>query len=104
VTQDDKGTDPVDLLLGGLDRVLDTFHDRVLRPVLIASRFLAMGFVLLVLAVTTLVAFVLGLLRFSDVFIFQGYVWLNYLSVGFLCVVGGLIVWRFRRPAPLRKK
>ncbi len=104
MTPDPHRTDPVDALLGGLDRVLDTVHDRVLRPILLVSRFLAMGFVLIVLGVVVIVTFVLGLLRFSDVFIFQGYVWLADLSVGFLFTVVGLVVWRYRRPAPLRKK
>jgi hypothetical protein len=100
----DQHRDPVDVLLGGLDSVLDVVHDRVIRPLLIATRFLAFGFLLFTLSVVILVAGIIGVIRFGNVFIFQGYVWLNYLVVGSLTTFIGLLIWRRRRPVSVRKK
>ena len=97
------GHDPIDQLLGGLDRVLDTFHDRVVRPLLIVTRFLAFSSVLLALGIVLLVAFVIGLLRFGNVYVFHGLVWLTYLVVGTVFLITGLLIWRRRNPAPVRK-
>jgi hypothetical protein len=101
--RDNQHSDPVDAILGGLDVVLDTVHDRVLRPLLLATRFLAFGFVLFSLSLVLVVAGVIGFIRFGNVFIFQGYVWANYLVVGALTTCIGLLIWRRRRPVPLRK-
>lgn len=100
---DDTSRDPVDALLGGLDQILDIVHDRVVRPLLLASRYLAFGFVLLTLATVAIVAGLLGLIRFGNVFIFQGLVWLNYLVVGALSTIIGLVIWRRRRAPTVRK-
>jgi hypothetical protein len=103
VAHDNDTSDPVDLLLGALDRVLDTVHDRIVRPLLLLTRYLAFGFVLLTLAIVAIVAGLLGLIRFGNVFIFQGLVWLNYLVVGALSTIIGLVVWRRRRAPTVRK-
>jgi len=55
------------------------------------------------LTLVVLVAGTIGLIRFSDIFVFQGYVWLSYLVVGALFLLTGLIIWRFRRPVAARK-
>lgn len=101
--RENQHSDPVDVILGGLDAVLDTVHDKILRPLLLVTRFLAFGFVLFALSLVLVVAGVIGLIRFGNVFIFQGYVWLNYLVVGALATCIGLLIWRRRRPVPLRK-
>jgi len=103
VDHDDTSHDPVDALLGGLDKVLDLVHDRVVRPLLLATRYLAFGFVLFTLATVAIVAGLLGLIRFGNVFIFQGLVWLNYLVVGALSTIIGLVIWRRRRAPTVRK-
>ena len=103
MAHDNDTSDPVDLLLGALDRVLDTVHDRIVRPLLLLTRYLAFGFVLLTLATVAIVAGLLGLIRFGNVFIFQGLVWLNYLVVGALSTIIGLVVWRRRRAPTVRK-
>lgn len=103
MAHDNDTSDPVDLLLGALDRVLDTVHDRIVRPLLLLTRYLAFGFVLLTLAIVAIVAGLLGVIRFGNVFIFQGLVWLNYLVVGALSTIIGLVVWRRRRAPTVRK-
>jgi len=103
VDHDDTSRDPVDALLSGLDMVLDLVHDRVVRPLLLATRYLAFGFVLFTLATVAIVAGLLGLIRFGNVFIFQGLVWLNYLVVGALSTIIGLVIWRRRRAPTVRK-
>ena len=100
---DDTSRDPVDALLSWLDMVLDLVHDRVVRPLLLATRYLAFGFVLFTLATVAIVAGLLGLIRFGNVFIFQGLVWLNYLVVGALSTIIGLVIWRRRRSPTVRK-
>jgi len=103
VAHDDSQRDPVDALLGGLDRVLDVVHDRIVRPLLLLTRYLAFGFVLLTLSAVAIVAGLLGLIRFGNVFIFQGLVWLNYVVVGALSTIIGLVIWRRRRAPTVRK-
>ncbi len=100
---DQDSFDPVDRVLGALDSVLDVVHDRFVRPLLIVTRWIAFGFLLFALTLVVLVAGTIGLIRFSDIFVFQGYVWLSYLVVGALFLLTGLIIWRFRRPVAARK-
>jgi hypothetical protein len=100
----DTATDPIDRLLNALDTVLDAIHDRIIRPLLLVTRYLAFGFVFFVLLAMMVGTGLLGLVRFGNVFIFQGYVWLNYLVVGALSLLTGLLIWRRRRPAAVRKK
>ena len=95
--------DVVGRLFGSLDRAVDQFHDRVLRPLIIAGRTVAFGFILLVLALVVVVALVLVLTRLFNVYVFDERVWATYLVLGALMVSGGLVVWRRRSPVRLRK-
>lgn len=96
--------DPVDAALRGLDRVLDTVHDKVVRPLLLVTRYLAFGFGLLLLSLVLFVVTVIGLVRFGTTYLFDHHVWLTYLVVGSLSLLGGLLIWRRRRPVTARKK
>ena len=78
-------------------------HDRVLRPLLIAGRTIAFGFVLILMALVVVTALVIGLIRLFNVYLFAGREWLTYGVVGILSLVTGLIIWRKRRPVNLRK-
>jgi hypothetical protein len=95
--------DFVDKALFQFDHVLDVVHDRVLRPILLAGRALAFGFIILFAAFVLVGALLIGLIRFIDVYCFDGREYLSYVSVGAISVIAGMIIWRKRRPVNLRK-
>lgn len=95
--------DLVDKALGALDHVLDVVHDNVIRPILLAGRFIAYAFVLLLVSVVLIGALVIGLVRFCNVYFFAGHDWLSYVVVGALSLGLGLLIWRRRRPVSVRK-
>ena len=101
---DENGPDVVDTLFAYFDRFMDALHDRVLRPIMLAGRFVAYGFILLLLSVVVVGALVIGVVRFATVYLFAQHVWITYLVIGAVSLGVGLIIWRRRRPVPLRKQ
>ena len=101
---EENGPDVVDTLFTYFDRFVDALHDRVLRPIMLAGRFVAYGFILLLLAVVIVGALVIGVVRFATVYLFAQHVWITYLVIGAISLSIGLIIWRRRRPVPLRKQ
>jgi hypothetical protein len=95
--------DVVDRLLGAVDHALDVVHDRVLRPILLAGRFVAYGFILLLVSLVLISVVIIGAVRLLNVYLFAGHEWLSYLIIGGLSLVVGLVIWRRRRPVNLRK-
>jgi hypothetical protein len=92
-----KAADTVDL-------VVDTIHDKAIRPVLLAARIVVFGLLIAVLSTVVLVLLSVGLLRLLDVYAFPGRVWLSYAVVGGVFTVVGLLAWtkrtsRAARPA-----
>lgn len=98
-----RESDYVDRILRSFDHVLDLVHDRVLRPILIAGRAVAFGFILLLMALVLVGALIIGLVRLLNVYAFAGHEWLTYSIIGVLSLVAGLVIWRRRRPVNLRK-
>ena len=95
--------DVIDKALGAFDHVLDIFHDRVLRPIFIAGRAIAFGFIVLMMTLVLVIAGVVGLIRLFNVYLFAGHEWASYAISGLLLLGVGLRIWRRRRPLPLRK-
>ena len=95
--------DVVDKAFEAFDHILDVVHDRILRPILVAGRTIAFGFILLLIALVLLIVLVIGIIRLLNVYLFAGHEWLSCLIVGGALVITGLIIWRRRRPATLRK-
>ena len=95
--------DVVDKAFESFEHVLDVVHDRILRPILVAGRTIAFGFILLLIALVLLIVLVIGIIRLLNVYLFAGHEWLSCLIVGGALVITGLIIWRRRRPATLRK-
>lgn len=95
--------DFVDKALFQFDHVLDVVHDRVLRPILLAGRALAFGFIILFASLVLVGALLIGLIRFVDVYCFAGREYLTYTSIGALSMIAGMVIWRKRRPVNLRK-
>jgi hypothetical protein len=100
---DQHEPDVVDTLFVYFDRIMDALHDRVLRPIMLAGRFIAYGFILLLLALVLVGALVIAIVRLSTVYLFAHHVWITYLTVAVLSIGGGLLIWRKRRPLSLRK-
>ena len=100
---DRPNPDVVDTLFSYLDRFMDALHDRVLRPILLAGRFIAYGFILLLVGVVVIASLVIALVRFSTIYFFAHHVWITYLVVGAIFITLGLVIWRKRRPLTARK-
>jgi hypothetical protein len=98
-----RQADFVDRTLHSFDHVLDIVHDRVIRPILLAGRAIAFGFIIFLASIVLLGALVIGLIRLMNVYFFAGHEWLSYLVVGVISLVAGLIIWRRRRPVNVRK-
>jgi uncharacterized protein YacL len=84
-----KAADAVDL-------VVDTIHDKAIRPVLLAARAIVFGLLVAVLAFVVLTLISVGLLRLLDVYVFPGRVWASYAVLGLVFCAGGLGAWSQR--------
>ncbi len=98
-----RETDFVDKALRSFDHVLDLVHDKVLRPLLVAGRAIAFGFIILLASIVLLGALVIGIVRVMNVYLFAGHEWLSYLVLGAIFLSVGLIIWRKRRRLTIRK-
>ena len=105
MTEQNEQRDPdlVDKAFGQLDHALDIVHDRVLRPIFIAGRAVAFGFIVALMAIVLVVALVIALVRLFDVYVFASHQWLTYVCLGEVSVAAGLVIWRYRRPENVRK-
>jgi LPXTG-motif cell wall-anchored protein len=89
--------------LASLDHLLDVFHDKALRPILLVGRTVAFAALLLIMAILAFVALMIGLTRLLNVYLFSAHEWLTYVVLGVALIGSGLVIWRRRRPVPLRK-
>jgi hypothetical protein len=96
--------DLVDRALHSFDHVLDIVHDKVLRPLLIAGRAVAFGFIVLLATLVLVCVLIIGIVRLLNVYLFAGHEWLSYVVIGSAFLATGLIIWRRRRPVSLRKE
>jgi hypothetical protein len=102
--EEPREPDFVDAALGTLDHYLDRFHDTVLRPIFLVGRSVAFGFLVVAFGLVAITALLIGLVRILNVYAFDGKEYLTYFVLGALFVSVGLVVWRQRKPVPLRKK
>jgi hypothetical protein len=102
VSETPENNDVVGRALALLDHLLDLAHDRILRPIILIGRFVAYGFILLLLSLLVLTALLIGLVRLLDVYAVGGHAWLTYLILSGVFNVVGLVIWRWRKPASLR--
>lgn len=84
-----KAADAVDL-------VVDTIHDKAIRPALLAARAVVFGVLVAVLALVVLVLLSVGLVRLLDVYAFGGRVWISYAVLGGIFSLAGLLAWSRR--------
>jgi hypothetical protein len=81
-----------------IDNVVDTLHDRVIRPILLVGRSVAFSFIIAFSLLVVAVALCVALLRLLDVYAFPEHQWASWALLGLLFTVGGLVIWRNRRP------
>ncbi len=96
--------DPVSRALGGLDHLLDVLHDKVLRPIILAGRAVAYGFVILLMGLLVGIVSLVALIRLLDSYAFEAHQWITYLVTAAIFLGAGAFIWRMRRPVALRKK
>ncbi len=84
--------------------VVDTIHDKAVRPAILATRAVVFGLVIAALAVVLVVVGSIALLRLFDVYVFGHRVWLSYIVIGGAFTLVGLAAWtrRTARPSPVR--
>jgi len=83
----------------GVDAVVTTVRDRVVRPILLLARALVFGAIILVAGTVAVVLLSVAVLRLLDVYAFPGRVWASYLLLGVVFSLAGLLVWT-RRTGP----
>lgn len=84
-----KAADAVDL-------VVDTIHDKAIRPALLAARAVVFGVLAAALALVVVVLLSVGLVRLLDVYVVGGRVWISYAVLGGIFTVAGLAAWARR--------
>ncbi len=91
-----KAADAVQLLV-------DTIHDKAIRPAALVTRALVFGLIVAALATVLVVLGSIALLRLFDVYVFGHRVWLSYVVLGGALTLAGLGAWtrRTARPSPV---
>lgn len=79
-----------------VDLVVDTIHDKAVRPILLAVRVMVFGLLVAALTLVVLVLLSIGLLRLLDVYAFSGRVWISYAVLGGVFTLAGLFSWSRR--------
>jgi hypothetical protein len=82
--------------------VVDTIHDKAVRPAILATRAAVFGLVVAALATLLVVVGSVAVLRLFDVYVFGHRVWLSYIVLGGSLTLAGLVAWtrRAARPSP----
>jgi hypothetical protein len=78
-----------------VDLVVDTIHDRALRPIFLVARAVVFGLLIATVGVALIVLLSVALVRLLDVYVFPGKVWASYLLVGGVFTLAGLTAWIF---------
>jgi hypothetical protein len=84
-----KAADAVDL-------VVDTIHDKAIRPLILAGRVIVFGLLIAALSTMLTVVLSIALVRLLDVYAFGHRVWASDALLGFVFTVVGLGAWSLR--------
>jgi hypothetical protein len=84
-----KAVDAVQLLV-------DTIHDKAVRPTILATRAVVFGLLVATLVATLVVVGSIAVVRLFDVYVFGHQVWLSYIVLGGALSFAGLAVWSRR--------
>jgi hypothetical protein len=83
--------------MAAIDQLVDVVHDKLLRPVIMVARTVAVSFILAICVIVLLVAMGVGLLRVFDVYLFASHQWASWATLGAASTLIGVFLWRFRR-------
>ena len=92
-----SGQDLAGKAMSWIDQVVDTLHDKVIRPILLIGRSIAFSFVIAFSLIVIAVALAVALLRILDVYVFPDHQWASWALLGLVSTVAGLVIWRYRR-------
>jgi len=88
--------------MSAIDQLVDTVHDKFIRPILLIGRTFAFSFILVFAAIVIAVALGVAVMRFLNVYFFSGHEWASWALIGLISLVAGLVIWRKRRAVPQR--
>jgi hypothetical protein len=101
-TDTDQQRDLAGTAMSWIDDVVDTLHDKVIRPVLLVGRSIAFGFIIVFGVIVIAVAMCVALLRILDVYVFPDHQWASWALLGLISLGLGLFAWRYRREVPTK--
>ena len=79
-----------------VELVVETVHDKVVRPALLAGRAIVFGVLIAVVGLVVLVLLAVGFVRLLDVYAFGGRVWASDALIGVVACGGGFFLWTMR--------
>jgi len=79
-----------------VESALDTVHDKVVRPALLAGRAVVLGVIIAVVGIVVLILLAVAFVRLLDVYAFGGRVWASDALIGTVGCVGGFLLWSLR--------
>ncbi len=79
-----------------IEDVVEAVQDRVVRPLILASRAVVFGVIIVVMALVLSVVVAIAIVRLLDVYAFGGRVWASDALFGAILVVGGAFAWTKR--------
>lgn len=91
------GPDLANRAMVAIDQLVDTVHDKVIRPILLVARAIAASFLIAICVIVLFIALGIGLLRILDVYAFASHQWASWAVLGAISTVVGLFFWRHRR-------
>ena len=97
-----KDRDLAGTAMSWIDDVVDTLHDRVIRPILLVGRSIAFSFIIIFSVIVIAVALCVALLRILDVYVFSAHQWASWALLGVISLGLGLFTWRYRRTVPTK--
>lgn len=83
-----------------VEMVVDTIHDKAIRPAVLVARALVFGLLVAALTGLLVVMMSIAVVRILDVYVFGRQVWASYCIVGGLLTLGGLGAWSMRTAGP----
>jgi hypothetical protein len=82
-----------------VDLVVNTIHDKAIRPIVVAARAVVFGLIIATLVALVITVLSVGTLRLLDVYVFPGRVWASYAVLAAIFCAGGVAAWS-RRSVP----
>jgi hypothetical protein len=86
--------------LDTIDHVVAVVNDKAIRPAIVAARAIVFGVIIGVVALVVVVLLSVGFIRLTTDYLFHYRVWVSYLALGAIFLVGGAFAYSKRGVAP----